>query len=47
MAGGKSAPEGKSEPSSKCTAIDLVMKIRMIHRYEGGQNTLRKRQTIS
>jgi hypothetical protein len=38
MAGGKQAPEGKSEPFHKRTAIDLEIKIRMIHKYEGGQS---------
>jgi hypothetical protein len=37
ITGGKCAPEGKSEPSCKCNAIDLEMKIRMVHRYECGQ----------
>jgi hypothetical protein len=35
MTAGKSAPERKSEPSHKCTAIDLEMKMRLIHKYEG------------
>jgi hypothetical protein len=34
MAGGKRAPEGRSEPSRKRTAIDLRMKIRMIREYK-------------
>jgi hypothetical protein len=37
MAGNKHVPERKSEPSRKHTAIDLGMKRRMIHKYEGGQ----------
>jgi hypothetical protein len=32
MDGGKRAPEGRSEPSSKDTAIGLGMRIRMIYR---------------
>jgi hypothetical protein len=35
MAAGKRAPEGKSEPSHKCIAIDLDVKMRLIHKYEG------------
>jgi hypothetical protein len=37
MAGDKCARVGRSKPSYKHTAIDLEMKIRMIHKYEGGQ----------
>jgi hypothetical protein len=37
MASGKHAPEGKSRSSHECIAIDLEMKMRMIHKYEGGQ----------
>jgi hypothetical protein len=33
MAGGKNAPGGKNLTSLNCTAIDLYMKIRMIHKY--------------
>jgi hypothetical protein len=32
------APEGKSEPFSKCTATDLDMKL-AIRKYEGGQSS--------
>jgi hypothetical protein len=38
MVGGKRAPKEKTEPSRKRTAIDLEMKIRIIHKYEGGQS---------
>jgi hypothetical protein len=38
MVGGKLAPEGKCEPSDKCTAADLEMKVRMICKYEGDQS---------
>jgi hypothetical protein len=38
MAGGKRVPEGKGEPSYKCTASHLEMKIRTICKYEGGQS---------
>jgi hypothetical protein len=31
-------PEAKCEPPCKHTAIDLEWKIRMIHKYEGGQS---------
>jgi hypothetical protein len=37
MACGKHAPEIKSEPSRKHTAIDLEIKIRMMCKYECGQ----------
>lgn len=33
MTGGKHAPEGKSKPSPKLTAIELEMKLRMICKY--------------
>jgi hypothetical protein len=35
VASGKCASEGNSEPSHKRTAIDLQIKIRMIHKYKG------------
>jgi hypothetical protein len=38
MAGGKRAREGNSEPSCKCTTIDLELKLRMIRKYKGGQS---------
>jgi hypothetical protein len=38
MVGGKCAPEGKSKPSHKCTAIDLELKITMICKYGSGQS---------
>jgi hypothetical protein len=38
MAGGKHAPDGKSEPSPKRTAIEFETKIRVIHKYECGQS---------
>lgn len=51
MAGGKHVPEGKSEPSNKCTASDLRLKIRMTHKYESGlscwRDYLHKFGTIS
>jgi hypothetical protein len=49
MPGGKRVPKGKSEPSCKHTGIDLEMKIRMIHKYEGGQSLyyVRNSGTIS
>jgi hypothetical protein len=38
MAGGKEMPERKSEPSREFTAIDLEMKVRVVHKCEGVQN---------
>jgi hypothetical protein len=38
MAHSKHAPEVKSKPSCKCTAIDLEIKVRMICKYEGVQS---------
>jgi hypothetical protein len=38
MASSKRKPDGKGEPSYKCTAINLEMRIRMVHEYEGGQS---------
>jgi hypothetical protein len=35
MVGGMQAPEGKSEPSNKCIAIDLEMKTRTVRKHEG------------
>jgi hypothetical protein len=37
MAGGRGAPEGKSEPYFKCTAIFVEKKVRMICEYECGK----------
>jgi hypothetical protein len=37
MAGGKCAPEGKSESSHKCIVINSEKMIRMICKYECGQ----------
>jgi hypothetical protein len=34
----KCAPEGKSELSPKYIAIDLEIKRRLTHKYEGGQS---------
>jgi hypothetical protein len=39
MAGGKRAPEGRGKPSCKLTVIVLELKIKMIHKYEGGQSS--------
>jgi hypothetical protein len=36
---GKFTPEGKGETPSKQTVSDSEMKIRIIHKYEGGQGT--------
>jgi hypothetical protein len=38
VAGGKCVPKGKSKLSRECTAIDLELKIRMIHKYEFGHS---------
>jgi hypothetical protein len=38
MAGVKLAPRRKSRATHKCTAIDLEIKIRMIHKYVGEQS---------
>lgn len=38
MVGGKHASEKKTNPSCKCTIINLEKKIRMIPKYEGWQS---------
>jgi hypothetical protein len=38
MAVSKCAPEGEAEPSHKCAATDLEIKIRMLCNYKGQQS---------
>jgi NH3-dependent NAD+ synthetase len=38
MASSKRAPDGKGEPSHKCTDINLEMRIRMVLEYAVGQS---------
>jgi hypothetical protein len=46
-AGGKRAPERKSQPSAKRISIHLKMKIKMIRIYEVGQVSLQLRVNLA